>query len=229
MPKYTSRSEGHGTEGGWLPVVGILLVLALLIGAVYWVFTSTQANRLKPIAYGAAFDVSQSMQDDERRKCIGVMNEMIDSFFAESIRVKVWRYAEHLREVADKEEVRRSEELFGIYEDRTLKVMGEWGTHPSLPMKEMLKFVQEPKNKQRQVVLCFFTDGEDHSPQETRKVAEQLAQQDHLKAILVGPLKEQYRLKIQRTLEPLEKAQKLIVFSAYDAGNAIEELKKRLE
>lgn len=152
MPRYTSRSESHGTEVGWLAGVIAILLLAGLGYGFYWVFTITQANRLKSIAYGVAFDVSQSVQEDERQKCIGVMNEMIDSIFAESIRVKVWRYAEHLREVADKEEVRRSEELFGIYEDRTLKVMGEWGTHPSLPMKEMLKFVQEPENAQRQVV-----------------------------------------------------------------------------
>ncbi|MER3402227.1 MAG: hypothetical protein C4336_07135 [Armatimonadota bacterium] len=188
----------------------------------------TNQNRLKPIAYGIAFDVSQSMGEKERQRCIGVTNQLIDSVNAESIRVKVWRYAENLREVADKMP-QRSGELLPIYQEKVLKAMGAWGTHPALPMKEMLRYVQDPTNKDRQVVLWLMTDGEDHSPRETRKLAEELAQQPGLVVLMVGPLKEQYRLQIQRTLEPLEKNQKLIVFSENDAGDALRKLKTHLK
>lgn len=228
MPKYYSYRGSEGEGSGWWTILIAGVAIALLIGGVYWAIRQTNQNRLKPIAYGIAFDVSQSMGEKERRRCIGVTNNLIDTVNAESTRVKIWRYAENLREVADKMP-KRSKELEPIYEEKVLKAMGAWGTHPALPMKEMLRYLQDPLNKDRQVVLCLLTDGEDHSPQKTHKLAEELAQQPGLVAFMVGPLKEQYRLQIQRTLEPLERNQKLIVFSENDLGDALRKLKTYLK
>lgn len=228
MPRYNTRHEGSEGEGNWgVLLLGILALLAFAGGG-WWLYTRTQENRLKPIAYAVAFDVSQSMNEAERRRCIGVMNELIDSVFAESVRVKIWRYAENLREVADKYP-QRSDELTAIYRNGVLQAMGSWGTRPDLPLTEMLQFVQDPQNQNRQIVLCLFTDGENHAPEQTRKIAEKLAQQEKLTAILVGPVKEQYRLTIRKSLEPLGKAQKLILFSPSDTGDAVRQLKSRLQ
>lgn len=84
------------------------------------------------------------------------------------------------------------------------------------------------KHADRTVVLCLFTDGEDHTPDETQRLAEELSRLPNVCAVLVGPLEEQFRLKFRERVQPLEAAGKLILFGMGDADRAVGELKAKL-
>jgi len=185
-------------------------------------------NQPPAVVFGAAYDVSKTMKEVEKRRAVGVMGQLIDQIPARQRRVKTYRYAEVIREVSDNTP-RKSHELNAVYEKMILEYIGNWGTHQSLPLKQFTTFAGEATNKGKPIVLCLFTDGEDHSPQETRKVAEQLAQMSDVKYVVVGPLKEQFRLRIQQSLQPLKDAGKLVLFGENDAGRAIEEVRTGLK
>ncbi len=228
MSRYGNSSRHSGDSEGnvWTLVVGALAFLILLGGIVVAVWYNLR-NQLPGVVYGVAYDVSQSMSEQEKRRSVGVMGQLIDRIPARERRVKTYRYAEIVREVSDNTP-RKSHELNPVYEKMIINHLGEWGTHQSLPLKQFVGFAQESRNAGKPIVLCLLTDGEDHSPQETRKVAEQLAQMDNVKYVVVGPLKESYRLRIQRSLQPLKDAGKLVLFGENDAGRAIEEVRQGL-
>lgn len=229
MSRYGSGNRHSGDSEGnvWTLFVGALAFLLILggIGGAIWY---TQTSQVPGVIYGVAFDVSKSMSEQEKRRSVGVMARMIDEIPARERQVITYRYAEIVREVSDNTP-RKSQELNLIYEKMILNHIGEWGTHQSLPMKQFVGLAEKVKKTGKPVVLCLFTDGEDHSPQETRKVAEQLAQMNNVKYLLVGPLKEQYRLLFQSNLQPLAQAGKLIVFGENDALRALDEARQGLK
>ncbi len=233
MPRYTASSYGEdgGSSGVW-SLIAIVVISVLLILWGWWLYERTVANRIPDVAFGVAFDVSQSMSRDEKQRSAGVLTRLLDETFAETLRVKTWRFAEQLREVDDRY-LDRSSELNPIYEKMIHNHLGQWGTRPSQVLAKLLSFAQEERNQNCPVVLCLFTDGEivASSPQQTqeereqtRQLAQQIAQMENVKAVLIGPVKEQFRIDYQDVLEPLKLANKLMLFGDTDAQRAIEDV-----
>jgi hypothetical protein len=75
----------------------------------------------------------------------------------------------------------------------------------------------------------LFTDGECHSPKETRELADQLARDSQVVAVVVGPVLNQYRASVENDYyAPLRDAGKLFIFGDTDALDTLDRLKERL-
>jgi len=224
--RQSVRSGGTGDSSPWIVGVAfvVLLVVLLGIGWAIWRFSRSQELKL-PISVGAAFDISGSMHKDEKQRAIGVLYTLIDEVLPYQTPTRIWVYAEKLHESMEKYPS-RSSDLNAFAQRSITDRLGEWGTYQKLPIQAMLDYAKAHPN--RTIVLCLFTDGEDHTPEETRRLAEELSQQPNVCAVLVGPLEDQFRLGCRQQLEALARSGKLILFGMNDADRAVDDLKAKL-
>lgn len=226
--RQSMRSGGMGDSHSWIAgvvVVGVVLVGLAAIGWALWRYSRSQELKLN-IRVGAAFDISGSMHKNEKQRAVGVLYTLIDEVLPNRTPTRIWVYAERLHESMEKQPS-RSSELNAFAQRGITDKLGEWGTYQKLPMQAMLAYAKE--HPDRAILLCLFTDGEDHTPDETRCLAEKLSQQPNVCAVLVGPLEEQFRLGCRQQLEALGRSGKLILFGMNDADRAVEELREKLE
>ncbi len=239
MPKYTENTYGgeDGHSGGW-SLVAIVVALGLLGLGGWWLYQRTLENRLPAVSFGVAYDVSHSMTLEEKQRSAGVLTRALDEIFADEVYVKTWRFAEEVREV-DERNLVKSSELNPIYEKKIFSTLGKWGTKPSLALQDLFDFAKEPRNQNRPVVLCIFTDGEivvGNNPQQAdlqqteaerqtvTNLASQIAKLQNVKAVVIGPVKEEFRREYQKLCAPLKEANKLVLFGETDAQRAVEEV-----
>lgn len=228
--RRSARSGGMGDASPWavglMTFTGLAAIVAI-VGGGWWIWHYSQSQQLTlPLEVGAAFDISGSMHKEEKQRAVGVLYTLVDEVLPYRTPIQLWVYAEKLHESIKKTPA-RSSDLNDFAKRSITERLGEWGTYQKLPMQAMLDYAQRHSN--RTIVLCLFTDGEDHTPQETRHLAEAISRQTNVCAVLVGPLEERFRSNFRKELEPLEASGKLIVFSLGDADRAVEELKAKLE
>jgi hypothetical protein len=120
-----------------------------------------------------------------------------------------------------------SKELNKVSRDTIENYLGKWGTRPDKVMQEFQRFTTQ--YPERKFVLCLFTDGECHTPKETREQAARLAQDSRVAAVVVGPVINRYRRAVENNYyAPLYDAGKLFVFGETDGLDALARLKERL-
>jgi predicted metal-dependent peptidase len=203
-----------------------VVVVAALVAFGWWIWQYSRSKALSlPLSVGAAFDISGSMQKDEKQRAVGVLYSMIDTIVPNQTPTRLWVYAEKIHESMDKRPT-RSSELNSFAKRKITERLGEWGTYQKLPLQAMLDYAKAQPN--RTVVLCLFTDGEDHTPEETRRLAEQISQQPNVRAVLVGPLEDQFRKRMREQLDALDRRGKLILFGMNDADRALDDLSEKL-
>jgi hypothetical protein len=225
--RQNNRSGGAGDANPW--AAGLILftglVAIVLVGWWFWQYSHSQQRTL-PDEVGAAFDISGSMHKDEKQRAVGVLYTLVDETLPHQTPIQFWVYAEKLHESIKKTPT-SSVDLNDFARRSITERLGEWGTYQKLPLQAMLEYAQRHPNKT--IVLCLFTDGEDHTPKETRRLAEAISRLPNVCAVLVGPLEEQFRANFRRQLQPLEARGKLIVFSMGDADRAVNELRAKLD
>jgi predicted metal-dependent peptidase len=227
--RQSARSGGADDPSPWaagmIAFTG-LAAIAAIVGGGWWVWQYSQSQQLTlPLKVGAAFDISGSMHTEEKQRAVGVLYTLVDAILPYQTPIQFWVYAEKLHESIKKTPA-RSSDLNDFARRSITERLGEWGTYQKLPLQAMLEFAQRHSNQT--VILCLFTDGEDHTPKETRRLVETISRLPNVCAVLVGPLEEQFRANFRKQLEPLETSGKLIVFSMGDADRAVNELKAKL-
>jgi hypothetical protein len=230
MSRYRgSRSYRHEGDAqnpllAGLALVGILAAVAV---AGWLVWSHSQAQALKtPLAVGAGFDVSQSMSKEQKQRAVAFLNKVIGEVMPSGTPTKIWRYAETIETVHASRPI-ASKELNKVSRDTIENYLGKWGTRPDKVMQEFQRFTTQ--YPERKFVLCLFTDGECHTPKETREQAARLAQDRRVAAVVVGPVINRYRRAVENNYyAPLYDAGKLFVFGETDGLDALARLKERL-
>ena len=230
MSRYRgSRSYRHEGDAqnpllAGLALVGILAAVAV---AGWLVWSHSQAQALKtPLAVGAGFDVSQSMSKEQKQRAVAFLNKVIGEVMPSGTPTKIWRYAETIETVHESRPI-ASKELNKVSRDTVENYLGKWGTRPDKVMQEFQRFTAQ--YPERKFVLCLFTDGECHTPKETREQAARLAQDSRVAAVVVGPVINRYRRAVENNYyAPLYDAGKLFVFGETDGLDALARLKERL-
>jgi hypothetical protein len=139
---------------------------------------------------------------------------------------KIWRYAEIVETVHESRPI-ASKDLNKVSRDTIENYLGNWGTRPDKVLQEFQRYMAQ--YPERKFVLCLFTDGECHAAKETRAQAAQLAQDDRVVAVVVGPVINSYRRAVENDYyAPLYDAGKLFVFGETDALDTLARLKERL-
>ncbi|GBC92733.1 hypothetical protein HRbin15_01210 [bacterium HR15] len=225
--RHSSRSGGQGETSHWIAPIAFLVVIALLLAVGWWFWHYSREQELRlPLRVGAAFDISGSMQKAEKQRAVGVLYALIDEKLPYQTPIRIWVYAERIHESTEQAPT-RSSDLNAFAQRSITEKLGEWGTYQKLPLQAMLNYAKEYPD--RKMVLCLFTDGEDHTPAETQHLAAELSRLPNVCAVLVGPLEEQFRMGFRHRLEALRQSGKLILFGKDDAGRALDELKAKLD
>jgi hypothetical protein len=221
---YRHEGDAHNPLLAGLALVGILAAVAV---AGWLVWSHSQAQALKtPLAVGAGFDVSQSMSKEQKQRAVAFLNKVIGEVMPSGTPTKIWRYAETIETVHASRPI-ASKELNKVSRDTIENYLGKWGTRPDKVMQEFQRFTTQ--YPERKFVLCLFTDGECHTPKETREQAARLAQDSRVAAVVVGPVINRYRRAVENNYyAPLYDAGKLFVFGETDGLDALARLKERL-
>jgi hypothetical protein len=224
-----SRSYRHEGDGQHPLLTGLVLLLALVaFGTLgWWVWNYSRAQALTtPLAVGAGFDVSQSMRKEQKQRAVAFLNKMIGEVMPTRTPTKIWRYAEIVETVHESRPI-ASKDLNKVSRDTIENYLGNWGTRPDKVLQEFQRYMAQ--YPERKFVLCLFTDGECHAAKETRAQAAQLAQDDRVVAVVVGPVINSYRRAVENDYyAPLYDAGKLFVFGETDALDTLARLKERL-
>ncbi|OYT69549.1 MAG: hypothetical protein CFK48_07895 [Armatimonadetes bacterium CP1_7O] len=225
-------SRGHSYEGesqntlltGVILLGGILFVIA----AAWWFWNYSKSQAIQtPVMVGAGFDVSQSVSREQKLRGVAFLNKLVGTVLPTRTPIKIWRYAETMETIHQSRPI-ASKELNTVTRKMIENYMGTWGTRPDKVMQDFQRYLQQLPD--RRAILCLFTDGECHSPQETRAIANQLAQDPQVVAVVVGPVLDKYRASVENDYyEPLNNAGKLLVFGETDAYDALDRLKERLK
>lgn len=227
--RRSRRSWSYDAEGHHPLAAGLLLVVALAAIAAggWWLWDYSRAQAFKtPLAVAAGFDVSQSVSVSQKQRAVGFLNKLVGTVVPARTPIKIWRYAEEVETVHESRPL-ASRDLWQVSEETIEKYMGKWGTRPDKVMHEFRQYLRQMPD--RHVVLCLFTDGECHAEQETRQLAEQLAQEPQVAAFVVGPVLDKYRASVEnRYYAPLRDAGKLFVFGETDALDTLARVKERL-
>jgi len=230
MSRYRgSRSYRHEGDAQNPLLTGLALfgILAIVAVAGWWLWTYSRAQAIKtPLAVGAGFDVSQSMSKEQKQRSVAFLNKVIGEVMPSGTPTKIWRYAETIETVHASRPI-ASKELNKVSRDTIENYLGKWGTRPDKVMQEFQRFTTQ--YPERKFVLCLFTDGECHTPKETREQAARLAQDSRVAAVVVGPVINRYRRAVENNYyAPLYDAGKLFVFGETDALDTLARLKERL-
>lgn len=230
-----SRSRGNrgrsyeGESQNPLLMGGILLIaiVPFVFGGFFlWYFSKSQSLKM-PLMVGAGFDVSQSVSREQKLRGVAFLNKLVGTVLPTRTPIKIWRYAETMETIHQSRPI-ASKELNTVARKMIENYMGTWGTRPDKVMQDFQRYLRQLPD--RKAILCLFTDGECHSPQETRAIANQLAQDPQVVAVVVGPVLDKYRASVENDYyEPLNKAGKLLVFGETDAYDALDRLHERLK
>lgn len=227
--RRSRRGWSYEAEGHHPLAAGLLLLAALaaIAGGGWWLWRYSRAQALHtPLAVGAGFDVSQSVSVHQKQRAVGFLNKLIGTVVPTRTPVKIWRYAEEVETVHESRPL-SSRDLWQVSSDTIEKYMGKWGTRPDKVMREFQIYLRQQPD--RRFVLCLFTDGECHSEEATRHLAQQLAQDEQVVAFVVGPVVDRYRSQVENIYyAPLRDAGKLLVFGETDALDTLGRLKERL-
>jgi len=221
---YRHEGDAHNPLLTLLALVGAFAVAAI---AGWWIWSYSRAQAIKtPLAVGAGFDVSQSMSKEQKQRAVAFLNKMIGEVLPTRTPTKIWRYAETIETVHESRPI-ASKELNKVSRDTIENYLGKWGTRPDKVMREFRRYTAQ--YPERKFVLCLFTDGECHDAKETRAQAEQLARDDRVVAVVVGPVINRYRRAVENEYyAPLYDVGKLFVFGETDALDVLTRLKERL-
>jgi hypothetical protein len=230
MSRYRgSRSYRHegDAQNPLLAALVLLVLVAALVGIGWWLWSYGRRQALTiPLAVGAGFDVSQSMSKEQKQRAVAFLNKMIGEAMPARTPTKIWRYAETIETVHESRPI-ASKELNKVSRDTIENYLGKWGTRPDKVMQEFQRYTAQ--YPERKFVLCLFTDGECHAKDETRERAAQLARNDRVVAVVVGPVINRYRRAVENECyAPLYDAGKLFVFGETDALDVFTRLKERL-
>jgi hypothetical protein len=230
MSRYRgSRSYRHegDAQNPLLAALVLLVLVAALVGIGWWLWSYGRRQALTiPLAVGAGFDVSQSMSKEQKQRAVAFLNKMIGEVMPARTPTKIWRYAETIETVHASRPI-ASKELNKVSRDTIENYLGKWGTRPDKVLQEFQRFTTQ--YPERKFVLCLFTDGECHTPKETREQAARLAQDSRVAAVVVGPVINRYRRAVENNYyAPLYDAGKLFVFGETDGLDALARLKERL-
>ena len=230
MSRYRgSRSYRHegDAQNPLLAALVLLVLVAALVGIGWWLWSYGRRQALTiPLAVGAGFDVSQSMSKEQKQRAVAFLNKVIGEVMPSGTPTKIWRYAETIETVHESRPI-ASKELNKVSRDTIENYLGKWGTRPDKVMQEFQRFTAQ--YPERKFVLCLFTDGECHAKDETRERAAQLARNDRVVAVVVGPVINRYRRAVENECyAPLYDAGKLFVFGETDALDVFTRLKERL-
>jgi hypothetical protein len=230
MSRYRgSRSYRHegDAQNPLLATLVLLVLVAALVGIGWWLWSYGRRQALTiPLAVGAGFDVSQSMSKEQKQRAVAFLNKMIGEVMPARTPTKIWRYAETIETVHESRPI-ASKELNKVSRDTIENYLGKWGTRPDKVLQEFQRFTAQ--YPERKFVLCLFTDGECHTPKETREQAARLAQDRRVAAVVVGPVINRYRRAVENNYyAPLYDAGKLFVFGETDGLDALARLKERL-
>jgi hypothetical protein len=230
MSRYRgSRSYRHegDAQNPLLAALVLLVLVAALVGIGWWLWSYGRRQALTiPLAVGAGFDVSQSMSKEQKQRAVAFLNKVIGEVMPSGTPTKIWRYAETIETVHESRPI-ASKELNKVSRDTIENYLGKWGTRPDKVMQEFQRFTTQ--YPERKFVLCLFTDGECHTPKETREQAARLAQDSRVAAVVVGPVINRYRRAVENNYyAPLYDAGKLFVFGETDGLDALARLKERL-
>jgi len=225
--RSSARTSGTGDGTSWIAAGMFVVVLAALVAFGWWIwqYSRSQALRL-PLSVGVAFDLSGSMQKDEKQRAIDVLNSMFDTIVPSGTPTRFWVYAEMILESMNIRPTDSSD--LDAFAERTKKRLGKEKTYQKLPLQEMLDYAKAQPD--RTVVLCLFTDGENHTSEETRRLAEQIRKQPNVCAVLVGPLEEGFQKRMREQLGAFDRSDKFILFGMdkKDADRALKELSEKL-
>jgi len=230
MSRYRgSRSYRHegDAQNPLLAALVLLVLVVALVGIGWWLWSYGRRQALTiPLAVGAGFDVSQSMSKEQKQRAVAFLNKMIGEVMPARTPTKIWRYAETIETVHESRPI-ASKELNKVSRDTIENYLGKWGTRPDKVLQEFQRFTAQ--YPERKFVLCLFTDGECHTPKETREQAARLAQDRRVAAVVVGPVINRYRRAVENNYyAPLHDAGKLFVFGETDGLDALARLKERL-
>jgi len=224
-----SRGRSYEGESQNSLLTGVIFLGAILAAALFgwWVWSHSQSQAIKtPLMVGAGFDVSQSVTREQKLRGVAFLNKLIGTVLPTRTPVKIWRYAETMETVHQSRPI-ASKDLTAVSRKMIENYMGHWGTRPDKVMQDFQRYLKQLPD--RKAILCLFTDGECHSPQETREIANQLAQDPQVAAVVVGPVLDKYRASVENEYyAPLNDAGKLFVFGETDAYDALDRLKERL-
>ncbi|MCS7310464.1 MAG: VWA domain-containing protein [Armatimonadota bacterium] len=224
-----SASGSYRSEEHHPLLVGTILLAALaaIAGAGWWVWRYSRAQAFQmPLAVGAGFDVSQSVTIRQKQQAVSFLNKLIGTVMPPRTPTKIWRFAEGVETVHESRPI-ASKDLWQVSRDTIEKYMGKWGTRPDKVLHEFQQYMQQ--FPERRFVLCLFTDGECHAAEATRERAAQLAQNEQVAALVVGPVTNQYRAKVENEYyAPLRDAGKLFVFGETDALDTLQRVKEQL-
>lgn len=219
---YEGESQNSLLTGAIL--VGVIL-LAGIAGMLLWDHSQSQSLKT-PLMVGAGFDVSRSVSREQKRRGVAFLNKLIGTVLPTRTPIKIWRYAETMETIHQSRPI-ASKELNAVARKMIENYMGTWGTRPDKVMRDFKRYLKQLPN--RKAILCLFTDGECHSSKETREIANQIAQDPQVIAVVVGPVIDKYRASVENDYyAPLNDAGKLVVFSETDAFDALDRLKERL-
>jgi hypothetical protein len=166
------------------------------------------------------------MSKEQKQRAVAFLNKVIGEVMPSGTPTKIWRYAETIETVHESRPI-ASKELNKVSRDTIENYLGKWGTRPDKVMQEFQRFTAQ--YPERKFVLCLFTDGECHTPKETREQAARLAQDSRVAAVVVGPVINRYRRAVENNYyAPLYDAGKLFVFGETDGLDALARLKERL-
>ena len=223
---WSYRHEGDA-QNPLLAALVLLVLVAALVGIGWWLWSYGRRQALTiPLAVGAGFDVSQSMSKEQKQRAVAFLNKMIGEVMPARTPTKIWRYAETIETVHESRPI-ASKELNKVSRDTIENYLGKWGTRPDKVMQEFQRYTAQ--YPERKFVLCLFTDGECHAKDETRERAAQLARNDRVVAVVVGPVINRYRRAVENECyAPLYDAGKLFVFGETDALDVFTRLKERL-
>jgi hypothetical protein len=230
MSRYRgSRSYRHegDSQNPFLAALVLLVLAAAAVGGGWWLWSYSRGQALTiPLAVGAGFDVSQSMRKEQKQRAVAFLNKMIGEVMPTRTPTKIWRYAETIETVHESRPI-ASKELNKVSRETIENYLGKWGTRPDKVMQEFQRYTAQ--YPERKFVLCLFTDGECHDAKGTRTQAEQLARDDRVVAVVVGPVINRYRRAVENEYyAPLYDAGKLFVFGETDALDTLARLKERL-
>jgi len=221
---YRHEGDAYNPLRKGLALVGILVAVTIVVGLLS---SCSRSRAIKtPLAVGAGFDVSQSMSKEQKQRAVLVLDTLIDEVVLTRTPIKIWRYAETVETVHASEPI-SSDDLGRVSRDTIENYLGKWGTRPDKVMQEFQRYMKQYPD--RKFVLCLFTDGECHAKDKTREQAAQLARNDRVVAVVIGPVINRYRRAVENEYyAPLYDAGKLFVFSETDALDTLARLKERL-
>jgi hypothetical protein len=217
----------------WLPSAGGITVVCLLLCGLLSLpiqcspqqrptqsSSAGDANSEYDLACLAAFDISGSMSEAEKRAAYQFVSQLLSEAVEKKAQMPIWEYAETCAQRAELDvEVRKDvipelEKLIG-------SSRGVWGTRPDLALDEFKAFLTSKRPKCSSVVLFLVTDGEMHDPTAAAELSRELAELSDVDAFVVGPVDTEQWTAVRHTFSSF--GDRLVIFGAADRRRALDD------